>query len=139
MESTLIPKSIANRLAALEAVRPVEQKPPSPWPAIMHMLVAFHLGGYKADGHRSPAEAYAAATGWTTPERPQLMDMTRALHDGDPLYEERYREAVRRLLASRGVDIEGDSDAFALVLADLMNEARAGGMPQPEVPEREAA
>jgi hypothetical protein len=132
-------RTLLSRLEKLEAARPVEHKPPSPWPAILHMLIAFHLGGYKADGHRSPAEAYAAATGWTTPERPQLMDMTRALHDGDPLYEERYREAVRRLFASRGVDIEGDSDAFAPVLAGLMSEARAGGMPLPEVPGREAA
>jgi hypothetical protein len=132
-------QTLLNRLAALEAARPVEQKPPSPWPAIMHQLIAFHLGGYKADGHRSPAEAYAAATGWTTPERPQLMDMTRALHDGDPLYGERHKAALQRMFASRGVDIEGDGDAFALVLADLMSEARAGGMSLPEVPEREAA
>jgi hypothetical protein len=131
--------AILARLAALEAARPVEQKPPSPWPAIMHMLIAFHLGGYKADGHRSPAEAYAAATGWTTPERPQLMDMARALHDGDPLYDERHHDALRRLFAARGVDIDGDDDKFGSVLADLMSEARAGGMQLPEVPEREAA
>jgi hypothetical protein len=136
----LIPKSVANRLAALEAARSVEHKPPSPWPLIMSQLVAFHLGGYKADGHRSPAEHYARATGWASEESPNLSEMTRALHDGDPLYHERHRDALRRLFAARGVDIEGDDrEAVGRTTYELYCEAKAGGMPLPEVPGREVA
>jgi hypothetical protein len=35
----------------------------------------------KADGHRSPAEHYARATGWASDESPNLSEMTRALHE----------------------------------------------------------
>jgi hypothetical protein len=115
--------------------------PVSPWPTIIHQLVAFHLGAWRSDGTRLPAEAYAAATKWVTPESPTLFAMQRALRDGDPLYNERHQDALRRMFAARGVDFEGgDHDAIGRTTYDLYCEAKAGGMPLPEVPgvEREA-
>jgi hypothetical protein len=87
------------------------------------------------DDNRSPAECYAAAIGWTTPVSPRLLDMTRAMQDGDPLYDERHQDALRRMIAARGVDVEGSADVFWSVLCDLIREAKAGEMPMPALNE----
>jgi hypothetical protein len=116
---------------------PPPYTPPSPWPLIMSQLVAFHLGGWTSDSIRSPAEHYARATGWASDESPNLGDMQRAM--GSDEYNERHREAVRRMFAARGVDIEGDDrEAVARTTYELYCEAKTGGMPLPEVPGREA-
>jgi hypothetical protein len=130
-------QTLLNRLTRLEAARPVEYAPPSPWPLIMSQLVAFHLGEWTAGSARSPAEHYARATGWVTDENLTLFDMQRAM--GSDEYNARHREAVRRMFAARGVDIEGDDrEAIARATYELYCEAKAGGMPLPEVPGREA-
>jgi hypothetical protein len=42
---------------------------------------------------------------------------TRALRDGDPLYDERHQAAARKMFAARGVDIDGeDREAIARTL-----------------------
>jgi hypothetical protein len=118
---------------------PPVYKPPSPWPLIMSQLIAFHLGGWTADSHQSPAEHYARATGWVTDEDPTTFAMARALGTGDPLYGERHHDALRRMFAARGVDIDGgDREAVARTTYELYCEAKSGGMPLPEVPGREA-
>jgi hypothetical protein len=123
-------KTLLNRLAALEAARPVAPKPVSPWPMVLHKLIAFHLGEWDREKD-SPAEAFARATGWTTPENRSTLAMQAAMGNGDPLYEERYQAALRRMFAARGVDIDGDD--MPAVLGVLIAEAEAGGVAMPEL------
>jgi hypothetical protein len=60
--------------------------------------------------------------------------MARALGTGDPLYGERHHAALRRMFAARGVDIDGDDrESIARTTYELYCEAKAGGMPLPEV------
>jgi hypothetical protein len=125
-------RTILNRLAALEAAQPVEPKPVSPWPMVFHKLIAFHLGQWDREKD-APVEAFARATGWTTPENRSTMAMQRAMSDGDPLYNERYQAALRRMFAGRGVDL-GQDDEREVLLA-LITEAQAGGMAMPELDE----
>jgi hypothetical protein len=127
--------SILARLTRLEAAQPVEPKPVSPWPMVFHKLIAFHLGAWDREKD-APVEAYARATGWTTPENRSTMAMQAAMRSGDPLYNERYQAALRRMFAERGADI--DSDDMSDVLGKLIAEAEAGGMTFPE-PSAEAA
>jgi hypothetical protein len=125
------------RLAALEAAQPVEHKPPSPWPMIMHKLVAFHLGSWTADTRHSPAEHYALAAGWTTPENRNMDAMQRAM--GSDEYSDRHRAVVAKMFAARGVNLDGDDhEAVARATYELCCEAEAGGMALPELAERAA-
>jgi hypothetical protein len=124
--------SLLRRLAALEAARPVERKPVSPWPMVFHKLIAFHLGQWDRQKD-APVEAYARATGWTTPENRSTLAMQAAMGSGDPVYNERYQAALRRLFAERGVDLDGDG--MPEVLGKLVVEAEAGGMTFPELAE----
>ena len=133
-----VSQTALNRLARLEAARPVEYEPPSPWLIVMHQLIAFHLGGWRADGHRSPAECYGRATGWITDENPQAFEMERAM--GTDEYVARHHASVAKMFAARGVDFERDgADVVWPAFVALMGEAAAGGMPFPEIPAPKAA
>jgi hypothetical protein len=98
---------------------------------VFHKLIAFHLGGFKADGHRSPADCYGRATGSITDEHPNAGAMQAVMRSGDSLYNERYQAALRRMFAERGVDFYGDD--MSDVLGKLIAEAEAGGMTFPEL------
>jgi hypothetical protein len=127
-----ISRTDLNRVSRLEAAQPVERKPPSPWPMIFHKLIAFHLGKWDRQTD-SAAEAYARATGWTTPENRNMQAMQAAMMRDDPLYDERYQAALRRMFAERGVELGREDDRE--VLGALIAEARAGGMSLPELDE----
>jgi hypothetical protein len=121
--------SILARLSRLEAARPVERKPVSPWPMVFHKLIVFHLSGWTKASMFSPAEHYAMGAGWCTAENRSTMAMQVAI--GTDAYQERHSAAVAKMFAARRVDI--DSDGMPEVLGALIAEAEAGGMTFPEL------
>jgi hypothetical protein len=63
-----------------------------------------------------------------------MQAMQSAMMNGDPLYDERYQAALRRMFSERGIDF--GQDDVSEVLGALIAEAEAGGMALPELAER---
>jgi hypothetical protein len=106
-----IPATALRRIERLEAAKPVETKPPSPWPMIAMSCIAFHLGAWNHEKD-SVAEACGRAIGWITADNPNSFAMARAMSSGEPLFYERHQDALRRMFAARGVALDGDEKAW---------------------------
>jgi len=120
-----MPMTIAQRLAKL-AKTPVPKpyQPLKRFQFIALSLVAYHLGGWRADGKESIREAYARGAGW---ESPRQMDEAMR-HDLDA-WNERHHAALVKMFGARGVDLDGgDPDKRDLVMLALIDEADKGGI-----------
>jgi hypothetical protein len=96
----------------------------------MLACIAYHLGQYRSDGLRSPAECAWEALGF---ESYRAMQDSIAGVGND--FNEHYRIGVDKLLASRGVTFDSDPDKLGRAMYELVGEAKAAGVPMPEVPE----
>jgi hypothetical protein len=88
----------------------------------MLICIAFHLGGYRSDGHRSPAECAWEALGFES-----YRAMQDSIYGKSDDWNEHYRIGVDKLLASRGVTADSDDNAHGRALYELYHEAKEAG------------
>ena len=99
-------------------------EPSRPFQFIATKLVAFHLGGWRADTKESVAFHYARGAGWESQRA-----MAAALRDpGSDAWNEKHLAALRRMFGARGADLDGDPDKRELVMLALIDEADKAGM-----------